>query len=94
MAAAVKHTQGPILAGIEREVAYFRSKPFTADATPADVLSVANQAAQIDAQRSALLRAVVRVLNWHDRQGGHGAIPSDVESELRAALARATEGKA
>lgn len=88
------HTPGRVMAGILRQTAYFRANPNDADATPMDVLSVADHASLIDQQRAVLERAVVRVLAWHDRQGGHGAIPSDVEAELRAAIAAATgEGK-
>lgn len=89
---AAKHTPGPLMAGIERQISHFRDDPLEADATPSDVISVANIAAHIDAQRGVLLNAVRRTIAWHDRQGGHGAIPSEILADLRAALSKA-EGR-
>ncbi len=86
------YTPGPIMAGIERQIAHFRADPHDADATPRDVISVADYAMRIDRQRSGLLRAAQRVLNWHDRQGGYAPLPPEVEADLRAAIARA-EGR-
>ena len=33
-----------------------------------------------------LMKAVDRVLQWHDRQGGHGALPSELEKQLRSSI--------
>lgn len=83
-------TPGPIMAGIERQIAHLRADPYEADAIPMDVISIADYAAVIDRQRAALASAVGRALAWHDRQGGHGSLPSEIEKQLRAALAKAT----
>lgn len=90
MAQTATHTPGPIMAGIERTVAHFRADPDGADATPSDVLNVADQAAKIDARRAALQAAIERALAWSDRQPAMGnRLPPDVEDQLRAAIAKA-----
>lgn len=86
---AREDSPSPIMAGVERQIAHFRADPLEADATPHDVISVADAAGELDRRMRALLAASQRALQWSERQGGHG-IPNDAETELRAAIAKAT----
>jgi hypothetical protein len=78
---------GIIMAGIERVVAHFRADPYNGEATPMNVIYVADEAAKIDQQLSVVMTAARRVLAWSDRQPAMGArLPPDVETELRLAM--------
>jgi len=80
-----------ILASIKRQTAHFYDDD--ADATPRDVVAVANTAAELEPHLAALLNAARRVLAWSDRQPRKGLhIPDDAANELRAAIAKAEGG--